>query len=78
MLTYAELKRRPATLRSLTGLTPLQFDQLYQEVAARYKIWTHPSGVCRSRCLLCRYGLRLRGNEFPRARRALRQPEPQV
>src|SRR5687767_2547640 len=37
MLTYAHLKERPATLRSLTGLTSEQFERLYREVAAGYE-----------------------------------------
>src|SRR5216683_3558566 len=36
MLTYAYLKKRPRTLRSMTGLTAQEFEQLYQDVAARY------------------------------------------
>src|SRR6266542_3734891 len=36
MLTYAFLKERPAKLRAVTGLTVAEFEQLYQEVAARY------------------------------------------
>jgi hypothetical protein len=36
MLTTDQLRQRPATFRSLTGLTGAQFDQLYQEVAAHY------------------------------------------
>jgi hypothetical protein len=36
MLTPDQLRQRPASFRSLTGLTLSQFDQLYQEVATRY------------------------------------------
>ena len=36
MLTTEDLRRRPPSFRSLTGLTVAQFEQLYQEVAARY------------------------------------------
>src|SRR5436189_2562318 len=37
MFTYRELKRRPAALRSLTGLTVAEFDQIVAEAAVHYE-----------------------------------------
>jgi hypothetical protein len=37
MLTYAKLQTRPATFRALTGLTPAEFERLYQDVQREYE-----------------------------------------
>jgi hypothetical protein len=38
MLTYTLLKSKPTTMRSVTGLTPAEFERLYRDVAARYEL----------------------------------------